>query len=295
MIRSFGPIRSGAIAPTSRKGGNTAARDPHRFSNELDEASIGRIAARLESRAHNEVFARLLDTYLTRLALPTRISVLEVGCGTGAVLRSIARRSDFVGSAIGVDQCRSFIDIANTFAQTEGVSDRLSFQIGDAHRLDFPPASFDVVIAHTLISHVTEPLAVLGEMARLVRPGGTVTIFDGDYASLTYAYRDHGFGQRMDVALANSTFNNPRIMRDLPRLLPELGLELDAAWGEAVVEVGQASYFKSFAETYVPYVKKSGMLPEQSIDAWYNEQLQAMENGTFFAACNYYTYLARRI
>jgi ubiquinone/menaquinone biosynthesis C-methylase UbiE len=272
-----------------------AARDPHRFINELDETSVERIASRLESRAQDDVFSRLLDDYVARLALPSRASILEVGCGTGAVLRSIARRSDFTGQAIGVDHCPSFVDAANAFAQAEGVDDRLAFRMGDAHKLDFPPATFDVVIAHTLISHVTEPMAVLGEMARLARPGGTVVVFDGDYASLTYAYRDHSFGQRMDIALSFSTFNNPRIMRDLPRLLPGLGLKVEAAWGEAVVEIGHASYFRSFAETYVPHVKKSGLLPAQSIEAWYREQRQAMENGTFFAACNYYTYLARRV
>ena len=120
------------------------------------------------------------------------------------------------------------------------------------------PRSFDVVIAHTLISHVTEPAMVLNEMARVVRPGGTVVIFDGDYASLTYGFPDHGFGHQMDVALASATFNNPRIMRDLPRLLPEFGLKLTAAWGDAVVEIGHGSYFKSFVETYAPYVKRAG-------------------------------------
>jgi ubiquinone/menaquinone biosynthesis C-methylase UbiE len=270
-------------------------RDPHRFINELDETSVERIASRLESRAQDDVFSRLLDAYVARLTLPPGARILEVGCGTGAVLRSIARRSDFTGQAIGVDHCQSFIDVANTLAQAEGVGDRLTFQTGDAHKLDFLPATFDVVIAHTLISHVTEPMAVLAEMVRMVRPAGTVVIFDGDYASLTYAYRDHSFGQRMDFALSCSTFNNPRIMRDLPRLLPGLGLEVEAAWGEAVVEIGHASYFRTFADTYVPYVKKSGLLPAQSIEAWHREQHQAMKNGTFFAACNYYTYLAHRV
>lgn len=272
-----------------------ASRDPHRFVNDLDEPALERLAARLESRAQDSVFARLLDKYVTRLALPPSAQVLEVGCGTGAVLRSILRRSDFSGRAVGTDQCGYFINAAKKFAQTEGTTERLTFQVGDAHCLDFPSATFDAVIAHTLISHVTEPLAVLGEMARLVRPGGTIVVFDGDYASLTYAYPDHGFGHRMDVALANSTFNNPRIMRDLSRLLPELGLKLETAWGEAVVEIGSASFFKSFADTYVPYVKKAGLLPTQAIEAWHNEQHLGMENGTFFAACNYYTYLARRV
>jgi len=271
------------------------ARDPHRFVNELDEPARERLAARLESRARDDVFTRLLDKYVARLALPPLARVLEVGCGTGVVLRTLARRDDFTGQALGVDQCGSFIDAANGFARDERVDSRIAFRVGDAHGVDLPAASFDVVIAHTLISHVTAPLAVLGEMARLGRPGGTVVVFDGDYASLTYAYPDHDLGRRVDEALTNVTFNNPRIMRDLPRILPELGLKLADAWGDAVIEIGHASYFKSFAETYVPYVRKAGLVPGDALEAWHDAQRRAMENGTFFAACNYYTYMARRL
>lgn len=272
-----------------------AARDPHRFSNELDEAMLGSLRTRLEARAQDVVFTALFDKYVERLALRTSGRVLEVGCGTGAMLRLLVRRGDFTGEACGVDQCRSFITAAEQFASIEGAGSRLSFQVGDAHHLDFADASFDVVIAHTLISHVTEPVKVLSEMARVVRPTGTVVIFDGDYASLTYAFADHGFGRQMDAALASATFNNPRIMRDLPRLLPALHLKVSAAWGDAVVEIGNGSYFKSFAETYVPYVKGAGLLPAQRVEVWLNEQRRAMENGVFFAACNYYTYFVRHI
>lgn len=271
-----------------------ATRDPHRFINELDEEALERLVARLEGRAKDAVFARLFEKYAGRLGLSAGTRVLEVGCGTGAALRMLARRSDFAGAACGVDQSRHFVEAANRFAQAEDVGDRVVFQVGDAHSLDFPEASFDAAIAHTLISHVTEPSKVLAEMARVVRPGGIVAIFDGDYSSLTYAYPDHDFGQRMDKALATATFNNPLIMRDLPRLLPEHGLSLLDAWGDAVAEIGSGSYFKSFAETYVPYVKRANMLPEQAVDQWLVDQRKAMENGTFFAACNYYTYLARR-
>lgn len=271
------------------------ARDPHRFVNELDKAAVARLIARLESRAKDTVFTRLFDKYAAQLALPPSAQVLEVGCGTGATLRSLARRGDFTGKAFGVDQCRPFIDAANKFAQVENVNDRLAFQVGDAHCLDFPPATFDAVIAHTLISHVTEPTTVLREMARVVRPGGTVAIFDGDYASLTYAFPDHEFGHQMDVALATASFNNPRVMRDMPRLIPELGLRLTAAWGDAVVEIGNGSYFKSFAETYAPLVTKAGFFSAEAVEAWLTAQRQSMEDGTFFASCNYYTYLACRI
>lgn len=272
-----------------------SARDPHRFINELDEGALDRLVARLESRARDAVFSGLLEKYARRLPLSKDARVIEVGCGTGATLRMLARRSEFSGTACGVDQSSHFVAAASGFAQAENIGDRIVFQVGDAHSLDFPAETFDVAIAHTLISHVTEPARVLSEMARVVRPGGTVVIFDGDYSSLTYACPDHDFGRRMDAALATATFNNPLIMRDLPRLLPAHGLRLADAWGDAVAEIGKGSYFKSFAETYVPYVKRTDMLPAPAIDRWLDDQLQAMENGTFFAACNYYTYLAQRV
>lgn len=270
------------------------ARDPHRFVNELDGPALERLIARLEGRAQDPIFVRLYYKYLSHLSLHPSSRILEVGCGTGAMLRLLARRGDFKGQALGIDHSRQFIDAAREFAQREHVDGQLSFDVGDAHALDFPPGTFDAVIAHTMISHVTDPATVLGEMACVVKPGGTVVIFDGDYASLTYAYPDHGFGRQMDAALATASFNNPRIMRDLPRLLPKVGLVLSEAWGDAVVEIGKASYFKSFAETYAPYVKRAGLLPVQAVDVWLNEQRLAMETGQFFAACNYYTYLMHR-
>jgi SAM-dependent methyltransferase len=270
------------------------ARDPHRFVNELENAAVERLIARLESRAKDAVFTRLFDKYAIQLALPPSARVLEVGCGTGVMMRFLARRSDFFGKAFGVDQSLPFIEAASRFAQDENVSERVDFRVGDAHNLEFSSATFDAVIAHTLISHVTEPATVLREMARVVRPGGTVAIFDGDYASLTYAYPDHDLGHRMDEALASASFNNPRVMRDLPRLLPELGLKMTAAWGDVVVEIGDGSYFRSFAETYAPYVTSAGLMPAETVETWLTAQRQSMENGTFFASCNYYTYLARR-
>lgn len=270
------------------------ARDPHRFVNELEAVAVEQLASRLECRARDETFARLRDNYLARLGLVKASTVLEVGCGTGSVLRALMRRPEFTGSALGIDQSSHFVQAARMLAMIDHAAGRLQFAVGDAHCVDYPSASFDIVIAHTLMSHVTSPLSVLREMTRVTRPGGSVVVFDGDYASLTYAYPDHGFGHRIDSALATATFNNPRIVRDLPRVMPKLGLTLVDAWGEAIVEIGAASYFKSFAETYIPHLKAAGVIPTQSIEAWYEEQQSMMQKGTFFASCNYYTYLARR-
>jgi len=271
-----------------------AMRDPHRFVNELDEAAIERLIARLEGRAQDPVFARLFDKCVTHLSFPPQARVLEIGCGTGAMMRLLARRSDFSGTALGIDQSQPFIEAARRFAADENVSDRVEFRRGDAHNLEFPSEAFDAVIANTVISHVTEPSTVIREMVRVLRPGGSAVVFDGDYASLTYAYPDHAFGHQMDAALMNAVFNNPRIMRELPRMLADLGLRLASGWGDAVAEIGTGSNFPSFAETYVPSIKDAGVLPREAVDAWLAWQRQATQDGTFFASCTYYTYLIQR-
>lgn len=202
------------------------ARDPHRFSNQLDDTTTQRLIDRLESRAKDTVFTRLFDQYISKLHFPQAGRTLEIGCGTGAMARALIHKENFSGKVVGVDQSAAFIEAAERFAMAEGVGESVEFHVGDAHDLDFEDESFDVVIAHTLVSHVTDPQRVLREVVRVMRRGGSLAIFDGDYASLTYAFPEREFGRQMDHALALATFNNPLIMRDLVRLLPEIGLEV---------------------------------------------------------------------
>ena len=270
------------------------AKDPHRFVNELDDEVIGRLVDRLESRGRDAVFTRLFEQYVTELALPSKARVLEIGCGTGVVMRALAGREDFDGTIHGIDQSPMFIEAARERAKEVGYAEVISLEVGDAHQLSVESGSFDLVIAHTLISHVTSPREVLSEAARVLKIGGSLVVFDGDYASLTYDYPDEILARRMDDALAQATFNNPLIMRSLPRVLPGMGLKLQRSMANVVAEMGMASYFRSFAQTYVPFVKASKLVESKLVDRWLSAQLEAMSNGTFFASCNYYTYVAER-
>ncbi len=271
-----------------------AARDPHRFVNELDDAMIERLIARLESRGKDEVFTRLFARYADKLSLPKGSEALEIGSGTGVVTRGLAQRADVRGRLTGVDQSPIFVEKARGFAAAEGVTDQVAFEVGDAHALPFDDRQFDVVIAHTLISHVTDPAAVLAEAYRVLKPGGTLVVFDGDYASLTYGYTDSESGRAMDWALARATFNNPVVMRQLPDLLADAGLTLSETLADAVSEIGQGSFFRSMAETYAPLIAKGGLSRQEDVDAWLSYQREAMDSGRFFGACTYYSIIARR-
>ncbi len=99
----------------------------------------------------------------------------------------------------------------------------------------------------------------------------------------------------MEEGLVTAVFNNPRVMPSLPRLLRQVGLELTETVPHLIVEIGTGSYFKSFAETYAPLVSRASLVAAEHVETWLAEQQRAMEQGTFFAACNYYTFLARRL
>jgi ubiquinone/menaquinone biosynthesis C-methylase UbiE len=270
------------------------ARDAMQFVNEQDAATLERFVERLELRGKDPTFVAYREAYLRLIDLPRATAVLEIGCGTGVVARAIAAHDGFAGTVTGIDQSPDFVAVAGTLAADEGVADRVEFAVADAHRLPFGAASFDAAVAHTLISHVRDPLTMLTEAARVVRPGGLVALFDGDYASLTFDCSNPSLGERMEPALQSTIMSSPRVMRELPRLLPQAGLRLTATQAHVYAEAGSSTFMLNLAETYAPLTATTGQLPAADVDAWLADQRRAASDGTFFAACNYYAYMARR-
>ena len=235
----------------------------------------------------------MLEAYLDKLDL-TQACVLDVGCGTGVAARAIARRRGFAGSTTGVDHSPALIEVAHRLAAAEGLDDRTTFDVADGQALPYVDESFDVVIAHTTLSHVTAPSVALREARRVLRPGGSLAIFDGDYASLSIAHPEPSLERRLTEALIATICANPTILRALPRLLYECGFETREALPFLLADVGTGTFFPNFAEAYAPLAARHGLVTAAEVETWLDWQRRAVEMGTFFASCNYYAYIARR-
>lgn len=269
------------------------SRDVFSVIADLDDTAVERIAARLEFRATDPGYSAFRDSYFARLPLAAR-RVLARGCGTGVEVRALRRRPEFAGEVVGVDLSPQLIEAARGLTTAEGLDARVDYRVGDARALDFPDGGFDLVLAHTLLRHVPGPLAVLEEACRVVRPGGMVAIFDGDYASLTFAHPDRALARRVEEALLELLVTNPRVMRDLPRLLRQAGLELVEATAHAYADIGTGGFFANFAEAFGFMLLDSTLLPPEDVERWRSEQARALADGTFFGASNYYAYLTSR-
>jgi len=269
-------------------------RDIYRLAPTIDAAVLETIADRLEFRGTDDGYARLSQSYFARLPLDRARRILALGCGTGIEVRALRRLTGSDTAIVGVDHSPTLIDVARRLLADEGQPDNVTYDVADAHRLQYGDGAFDIVTLHTLISHVDDPLRVLREARRVVRPGGTVAIFDGDYASLTFAYADPDLATTIEEKLMRLIVANPRVMRDMPRLLPTAGLQLVEADGAVYANIGGGRFWPSAAESYGPLLARSGMLPHNVVDDWRTFQARAVQDNTFFAASNYYTYLTRR-
>ena len=107
------------------------------------------------------------------------LDLLDVGCGPGTITADLAARVA-PGRVVGTD--RSPAVVAAAAADHPGVT----FVVGDVYGLDHADASFDVVHAHQVLQHLSDPVAALREMRRVCRPDGVVAVRDSDYAAFTW-------------------------------------------------------------------------------------------------------------
>lgn len=107
---------------------------------------------------------------LVEVVAPTRGDrVLDVGCGTGIVARTAARRMG-EGRVVGLDLNEGMLETAGR--ASADLRPAIDWKLGDATDLPFPDASFDVVLCQQAIQFFTDPVAALAEMRRVLVTGG---------------------------------------------------------------------------------------------------------------------------
>ena len=270
------------------------ALDPYRITDKLEDALLDGMVSRLEARGNHRFFQDVLREYLDAMDIDSANTVLDMGCGTGVAARTVARRVNFSGRATGIDLSPYLVRAAERLADEEGLGGRVEFRTGDTRALGIPEGRFDAVVAHTLVSHVQEALLVIKEAGKVIRPGGLIAIFDGDYASMTFALDDPVQSKRYDEALISAVVTSPRVMRQMPRLIQQAGLEMIRVLPYIMAEVGTGDFWLSGIDSFEKLAPKSGAMTEAQAISWANALHRASDDGVFFGASNYYTYIARR-
>ena len=158
---------------------------------------------------------------------------------------------------------------------------------GNTKSLDIRDAEYDAVIAHTLVSHVDNPLEVLKVATRTVKPGGMIGVFDGDYASITFGHEDPKKGKEIDELIIDAMVTGPRVMRQMPRLRREAGLEIVTCFPYILVDIGKMDFWEPVIESLRKLLPKSGAMIEVEANALADRLVEDSEGGVFFGASNF--------
>jgi len=147
------------------------------------------------------------------------LSLLDVGCGPGTITTELAARIS-PGPVTGIDAALGVIDKARTAA---AAYDNLTFEVDDCYGMSFADDSFDVVHAHQVLQHLSDPVSALGEMKRVVKPDGIVAVRDADYDGMFWYPRLPGLDRWMNLYQAVARRN---------RAEPDAGRRL-CAWARS--------------------------------------------------------------
>ena len=124
-------------------------------------------------------------------------SLLDVGCGPGNITADLARRVT-KGSVIGIDRSAEVVARA---ADEYPVSTypTLSFREGDVYHLGFADETFDVLYVHQVLQHLSDPVAALTEMHRVLKPAGLLAARDADFGGFFWAPDDPVLDRWLDL------------------------------------------------------------------------------------------------
>ena len=135
------------------------------------EEEYAEAAAHYDRKWRRYIEASARET-IRRMPLPPTARVLDVGCGTGALLQAL--QASHPGAALaGIDPVPQMLEQARS-----KLGSRADLRVGYAEALPWDAGAFDVVVSCNVFHYIGRPLDALGEMARVLRPGGTVVITD---------------------------------------------------------------------------------------------------------------------
>jgi SAM-dependent methyltransferase len=222
---------------------------------------------------------------------PAGTLVLEVGCGTGAQTCTLARNSPGA-RFISFDRTASSLEQARARVASAGLTN-VEFRQADLFSLPFEPHSFDHVFVCFVLEHLAAPLDALVLLKDLLKPGGTITVFEGDHGSTYFHPHSEVAHQAIacQVELQRRAGGNANIGRQLYPLLVRAGYDqvvvsprmvyVDASRPELVESFTRGTYAAMIQGVRQPALD-AGIIDPETFDAGIRDLYRAAENDGVF-------------
>jgi SAM-dependent methyltransferase len=227
--------------------------------------------------------ARLLEV----LALKPGDHVLDVGSGPGHYAFAIASAVGDAGRVAGVDNAKDSLETAQR--RCSGLAN-VSFHLGDAVDLPFDAATFDVVISTQTFEYLPNVGATLGQIFRVLKPGGRVLIHDTEWDAWVWHSSDRARMNRI-MEVWDSHLADPHLPQTLGAKLAAAGIEDVGV--EPLVHVETTYDPASMSAILITFVAGYAMsqgIPESEATAWADDLRALGSSGDYFFSSNEYIF-----
>ena len=251
------------------------------------QPTAAKLADTLELRGRTPAQVRLRQRFLRFVPIRGGQHVLEIGCGTGVVLRDLMARVGRRGEVTGLDSSRTMLTRARALARGVGGAP-LRLRRGDGNKLPFAAARFDVALAITVILHVADPLRVVKELARVTRVGGRVGLQDQDFGLVGAAHPDRALTDRILDGVAARIYEEPYSGRRLPALLRDAGLEDVRVLADLYQDTALTDFSRVFLERRAENAVRFGIVDASTAARWLDGFNDYVARGAFVLTMNYF-------
>ena len=187
-----------------------------------DDPNVAVLLATMGATARWSATRQLRAWERNELGLGSGQRLLDVGCGLGEAALALAEDLGEDGEVVGVDISAEMVRAARAKAGTAPC--RTRFLVGDACSLAEQDASFDVVRSERTLQWLADPVAAVAEMARVVRPGGRVSLIDTDWSTFAIDIGDAAIAAMVRDAMRTERGRPSNIGRRLDQLVRDTGL-----------------------------------------------------------------------
>ncbi|MBI2218766.1 MAG: methyltransferase domain-containing protein [Candidatus Rokubacteria bacterium] len=259
--------------------------DPYRAIDA--QADPDKLIQSLEQRGRTRSHAQLRRRFLRFVGIRPAERVLEVGCGSGVVLRDVAALVGPEGRVVGVDPSRRAVDIARSLCAGPEHR-RVTVRLGDGMALPFSARRFDVALAVTVVLHVADPQALVTEMARVTRPGGRIGLQDQDFGTVAVTHPDRELTDRIMRGVASRIYEEPHSGRRLPGLLRAAGLDDVRLRTGVYQDTDLEPYTKTFLERRAENAVRFGIADATTVQRWLDGFTRLVADRSFVMTMNFY-------